>query len=229
MLDPNALLKPLDGYIVEDLDEADIVATDSITAAILDELADPVQAILSATGDEGITCTYIADPEDESTPGTLVFWPTPEDDDHTPEPHDARHADYSLHLSVFLAERDDDDVVYPAGVSMVLKLNEEGCELVKFLPPAVFEQLEFRIKGGSLPAGFAFLDDKDPIPVLPNMRKQFMKAISRAHDMTERRRGDFESVMAHYIWDNTEPVAHFGAVLTTLATLLAAVHHKAVS
>ena len=35
--------------------------------------------------------------------------------------------------------------------------------------------------------------------------------------------------MAHYIWDNTEPEAHFEAVLSTLATLLAAVHHKAVS
>lgn len=221
---PNDLLKPLDGYIVEDLADADIDATITIAASILENLAETVRPILDAVGDGDLDSRFIANRDDESTPGTMVFWPTGEDGVEDP-----RLADYSLHLSVFLSERDEDDVVYPPGFSMVLKLNEEGCELVKFLPPAVFEQLEFRIKGKTLPAGFAFLDDRETIPVLPNMRRQFLKAITRAHEVTEKRKGEFESVMAHYIWDNTEPEAHFDAVLATLATLLAAVHHKAVS
>ena len=132
-----------------------------------------------------------------------------------------------MRLAVFLSERDDSDVIYPAGFSMVLKLNESACELVKNLPPAVFERLEFQMKGGPLPGGFEFLDDSEHIPVLPNMRRQFLKAITRAHSVTAKKRSkEFEAVMVHYIWDNTEPQAHFEAVLSTLATLFVAIHHQ---
>ena len=78
-----------------------------------------------------------------------------------------------------------------------------------------------------LPGGFEFLDDSEHIPVLPNMRRQFLKAITRAHSVTAKKRSkEFEAVMVHYIWDNTEPQAHFEAVLSTLATLFVAIHHQ---
>jgi hypothetical protein len=228
MLDPNALLKPLDGYIVEDLTNADITATGAIAASILSDLADPVLKMLSVAQEtaEDITFEFFPDPDDESTPGTLIFWPATRTS-QTSKQEDARLAEYSLRLAVFLSERDDDDVIYPAGFSMVLKLNESACELVKDLPPAVFERLEFQIKGTSLPGGFEFLDDSEHLPVLPNMRRQFLKAITRAHSVTTKKRSkEFEAVMAHYIWDNTEPEAHFTAVLSTLATLFVAIHHQ---
>jgi hypothetical protein len=228
MLDPNTLLKPLNGYIVEDLTNADIAATGNIVASILQELAGPIGEMLSVVGDtaDDIASEYFPDPDDESTPGTLVFWPATRTR-HKNAQEDARQAEYSLRIAVFLSERDDDDVVYPAGFSMVLKLNESACELVKDLPAAVFERLEFQIKGSALPGGFEFLDDSEHLPVLPNMRRQFLKAITRAHAVTQKKRSkEFESVMAHYIWDNTEPQAHFGAVLSTLATLFVAIHHQ---
>jgi len=228
MLDPNALLKPLDGYIVEDMTNADIAASGKIAAGILRELAEPIAKMLSVAGDtaDDIASEFFPDPDDESTPGTLMFWPATRTSQKSTQ-EDARQAEYSLRVAVFLSERDDDDVVYPAGFSMVLKLNENGCELVKNLPPAVFERLEFQIKGTALPGGFEFLDDSEHLPVLPNMRRQFLKAITRAHSVTQKKRSkEFESVMAHYIWDNTEPEAHFGAVLSTLATLFVAIHHQ---
>lgn len=228
MLDPNALLKPLDGYIVEDLTNADIAATGAIAGSILTDLAAPVMKMLSVAGDtaDDISFEFFPDPDDESTPGTLVFWPATRTS-KTNRQEDARLAEYSLRLAVFLSEREDEEVIYPAGFSMVLKLNESACELVKDLPPAVFERLEFQIKGTSLPGGFEFLDDSEHLPVLPNMRRQFLKAITRAHSVTTKKRSkEFESVMAHYIWDNTEPEPHFAAVLSTLATLFVAIHHQ---
>jgi hypothetical protein len=228
MLDPNALLKPLDGYIVEDLTNADIAATGKIAASILNDLAAPVMKMLSVAGDtaDDITFEFFPDPDDESTPGTLIFWPATRTSQKSKQ-EDARLAEYSLRLAVFLSEREDEEVIYPAGFSMVLKLNESGCELVKDLPPAVFERLEFQLKGTSLPGGFEFLDDSEHLPVLPNMRRQFLKAITRAHSVTTKKRSkEFEAVMAHYIWDNTEPEAHFTAVLSTLATLFVAIHHQ---
>ncbi|MBF8177904.1 hypothetical protein [Herminiimonas contaminans] len=228
MLDPNALLKPLNGYIVEDLTNADIAATGAIAASILGDLAAPVLKMLSVAGDsaDDISLEFFPDPDDESTPGTLIFWPATRTSLKSSY-DDAYQAEYSLRLAVFLSERDDSDVIYPAGFSMVLKLNESACELVKNLPPAVFERLEFQMKGGPLPGGFEFLDDSEHIPVLPNMRRQFLKAITRAHSVTAKKRSkEFEAVMVHYIWDNTEPQAHFEAVLSTLATLFVAVHHQ---
>ncbi|WP_293776057.1 hypothetical protein [uncultured Oxalicibacterium sp.] len=228
MLDPHALLAPLDGYIVEDLSNADITTTGALAASILGELAEPVLKMLSVVGDSAndIAVEFFPDPDDEGTPGTLVFWPRTRTSD-TSTHEDASNAEYSLRLSVFLSEREDDDVIYPPGFSMVLKLNENGCELAKDLPPAVYERLEFQIKGSKLPMGFEFLDDSEHIPVLPNMRRQFLKAITRAHSVTaKKKRKEFEAVMAHYIWDNTEPDEHFGAVLQTLATLFVAIHHQ---
>lgn len=228
MLDPNALLKPLDGYIVEDLTNADIAATGKIVASMLRDLAGPIGKMLSVAGDSAndIACEFFPDPDDESTPGNLMFWPATRTSRENAQ-EDARQAEYSLRIAAFLSERDDDEVIYPPGFSMVLKLNEGGCELVKDLPAAVFERLEFQIKGNALPGGFEFLDDSEHLPVLPNMRRQFLKAITRAHSVTQKKRSkEFESVMAHYIWDNTEPQAHFGAVLSTLATLFVALHHQ---
>ncbi|MFC7298200.1 hypothetical protein [Herminiimonas aquatilis] len=228
MLDPNALLKPLDGYIVEDLTNADIATSSAIAASILSELAAPVLKMLSVAGDSAndISAEFFPDPDDESTPGTLIFWPATRTSNNSTR-DDAFNAEYSLRLAVFLSEREDEDVIYPAGFSMVLKLNESACELVKDLPPAVFERLEFQMKGGSLPNGFEFLDDSEHITVLPNMRRQFLKAITRAHSVTTKKRSkEFEAVMAHYIWDNTEPEAHFTSVLSTLATLFVAIHHQ---
>jgi hypothetical protein len=228
MLDPNALLKPLNGYIVEDLSNADIATTGAIAASILSDLASPVLKMLSVAGEsaDDISAEFFPDPDDESTPGTLIFWPTTRTSDISTR-DDAFNAEYSLRLAVFLSEREDEDVIYPAGFSMVLKLNENGCELVKNLPPAVFERLEFQMKGSPLPNGFEFLDDSEHITVIPNMRRQFLKAITRAHSVTAKKRSkEFEAVMAHYIWDNTEPETHFTSVLSTLATLFVAIHHK---
>jgi len=228
MLDPNELLSPLEGYIVEDLSNADIATTGAIAASILGELADPVLKMLSVAGDSAndISAEFFPDPDDESTPGTLIFWPRTRTSD-TSTHDDAFNAEYSLRLAVFLSEREDEDVIYPAGFSMVLKLNESACELAKDLPPAVYERLEFQMKGSKLPSGFEFLDDSEHIPVLPNMRRQFMKAITRAHSVTAKKKSkEFESVMVHYIWDNTEPDEHFASVLSTLATLFVAIHHQ---
>lgn len=228
-LDPNALLKPLDGYIVEDLSNADIATTGALAASILSELADPVLKMLTVAGDDAneIGIEFFPDEDDPGTPGTLIFWPrTRTSEESTYD--DAHNAEYSLRVAVFLSEREDSDVIYPAGISLVLKLEASACELVKALPPAVFERLEFQLKGTSLPSGFEFLDDSEHLPVLPNMRRQFLKAITRAHAVTtKKRRKEFEAVMLHYIWDNTEPVPHFGAVLSTLATLFVAIHQQA--
>lgn len=227
MPDPHALLKPLDAYIVEDLSNADIAATGKLAASILGQLSEPVLQLLEAAGiaDE-ISVEFFPDPDDESTPGTLIFWP-PTRTSETSTREDAFNAEYALRLAVFLSEREDEDVIYPPGFSMVLKLNESACELAKNLPPAVYERLEFQIKGGRLPNGFEFLDDSEHIPVLPSMRRQFLKAITRAHSVTAKKKSkEFEAVMAHYIWDNTEPDEHFSAVLTALATLFVALHHQ---
>src|SRR5690606_28445020 len=141
---------------------------------------------------------FFPDPNDESTPGTLIFW-SPTRTSATSTREDAFNAEYALRLAVFLSEREDEDVIYPPGFSMVLKLNESGCELAKDLPPAVYERLEFQIKGSRLPNGFEFLDDSEHIPVLPGMRRQFLKAITRAHAVTtKKKRKEFEAVMAHY-------------------------------
>lgn len=228
MPDPHALLKPLDTYIVEDLSSADIATTGKLAASILSELAEPVLDLLNAAGvaDE-ISVEFFPDPNDESTPGTLIFW-SPTRTSATSTREDAFNAEYALRLAVFLSEREDEDVIYPPGFSMVLKLNESGCELAKDLPPAVYERLEFQIKGSRLPNGFEFLDDSEHIPVLPGMRRQFLKAITRAHAVTtKKKRKEFEAVMAHYIWDNTEPDEHFSTVLTALSTLFVALHHQA--
>jgi hypothetical protein len=92
----------------------------------------------------------------------------------------------------------------------------------------VFEKLEFALKGSSLPKGFEFLDDVQHLPVMPGMRRQFLKAITRAHEVTAKsKRKDFEAVMLNYIWDETEPVKDFSAVLTTMTALFVAIHHQA--
>src|SRR3546814_18152163 len=85
---------------------------------------------------EDIALEFFPDPDDESTPGTLIFWPTTRTS-RTSTYDDAHEAEYSLRLSVFLSERDDLGAIYPAGFSMVLKLNASACELIKDLPPAV--------------------------------------------------------------------------------------------
>ena len=41
------------------------------------------------------------------------------------------------------------------------------------------------------------------------------------------RRKEFEAVMLNYIWDETEPVKDFSAVLSTMAALFVAVHRQA--
>ncbi|MES2535470.1 MAG: hypothetical protein V4632_06300 [Pseudomonadota bacterium] len=230
-LDPNALLKPLRSYIVEDLSGADTTITATLAAAALSDLAVPVLAMLSGAGTQAddVSLHFFPDPDDPSTPGNLFFWPTTRTSLESTYA-DAHTAEYSLRAAVFLSERDDDDVVYPAGISLVLKLQASACELVKKLPPAVFEKLEFQLKGSSLPKGFEFLDDSQHLPVLPNMRRQFIKAIDRAHAVTSKaRRAEFEAVMLHYIWDETEPVKDFSAVLSTLAALFVAIHQQAKS
>lgn len=229
ILSPNALLKPLDGYIVEDLTNADIASTGAITASILSDLAAPVLEMLSVAGGlaEDIAVEFFPDADDPGTPGNLFFWPTTRTSQQSTY-DDARRAEYSMRAAVFLSERDDSGVVYPAGFSLVLKLEASACELIRELPPAVFERLEFQLKGAALPNGFEFLDDSEHLPVMPNMRRQFLNAINRAHAVTaKKRRNEFESVMLHYIWDNTEPERDFSAVLSTLATLFLAIHQQA--
>lgn len=227
--DPNALLAPLARYIVEDLTNADAAASATLAANALDALSKPMLQLLADAGAEDISCQFFPDPDDPSTPGNLYIWPTTRTS-QTSVYDDAHNAEYALRVSIFLSEREDADVIYPPGFSLVLKLQESACELVQYLPPAVFEKLEFRLKGSSLPMGFEFLDDSQHMPVMPNMRRQFLKAIERAQTVTRKsKRGEFESVMLHYIWDETEPEKDFSAVLTTLIALFAAIHWKAQS
>jgi hypothetical protein len=227
--DPNVLLAPLRHYIVEDLSGADIAATGTLAAAALNQLADAVSAMLKQAGTPpaDISCQFFPDPDDETTPGNLYVWPITRTS-RSSTYDDAHHAEYSLRASVFLSERDEADTVYPAGISLVLKLQASACELVKELPPAIFERLEFELKRSGAPAGFEFLDDSQHLPVMPSMRRQFIKAIDRAHAVTAKaRRTEFEAVMLHYIWDETEPEEDFGAVLWTMAALFAAIHYQA--
>jgi hypothetical protein len=226
---PIALLKPLRHYIVEDLSGADLSATAALSATALGKLGATISTLLSNAGTEAqeISHQFFPDPDDETTPGNLYFWPTTRTSQDSTYA-DAHNAEYSLRASVFLSERDDADVVYPAGLCLLLKLQASACELVKKLPPSIFEKLEFQLKGSALPAGFAFLDDSQHLPVVPNMRRQFIKAIDRAYAVTAKaRRQEFEAVMLHYIWDETEPEKDFGAVLSTLVALFASIHHQA--
>ena len=127
MLDPNALLKPLNGYIVEDLTNADIAATGAIAASILGDLAAPVLKMLSVAGDsaDDISLEFFPDPDDESTPGTLIFWPATRTSLKSSY-DDAYQAEYSLRLAVFLSERDDSDVIYPVSYThLTLPTNRE--------------------------------------------------------------------------------------------------------
>lgn len=228
-LDPNALLKPIKNYIVEDLSNADIATSATLAAAILSELAVPVLKMLSGAGAQAddIALQFFPDPDDPSTPGNLYFWPTTRTSNESTYA-DAHNAEYSLRAAVFLSEKDDYGVVYPAGFNLLLKLQASACELVKQLTPSVFEKLEFQLKGASLPKGFEFLDDSQHLPLLPNMRRQFIKAIDRAHAVTAKtRRTEFEAVMLHYIWDETEPEKDFAAVLSTLTALFVAIHQQA--
>lgn len=228
-LDPNALLKPLKSYVVEDLSNADIATSATLAAATLSELAVPVLKMLSGAGAQAddIALQFFPDPDDPSTPGNLYFWPTTRTSKESAYA-DAHNAEYSLRAAVFLSERDDYGVVYPAGFNLLLKLQASACELIKQLSPSVFEKLEFQLKGASLPKGFEFLDDSQHLPLLPNMRRQFIKAIDRAHAVTAKaRRTEFEAVMLHYIWDETEPEKDFAAVLSTLAALFVAIHQQA--
>ena len=227
--DPNVLLAPLRHYIVEDMSGADTTAAGTLAAGALNQLAESITAMLKAGGTppEDISCQFFPDPDDETTPGNLYVWPITRTSS-TSTYDDAHDAEYSLRASVFLSERDDADNVYPAGITLVLKLQASACELVKVLPPAIFERLEFELKRSGTPAGFEFLDDVQHLPAMPNMRRQFIKAIDRAHAVTAKaRRTEFEAVMLHYIWDETEPEQDFGAVLWTMAALFAAIHYKA--
>ena len=228
-LNPNALLKPLQNYIVEDLSNADTINSAKIVASISNSLTEPVLKVMSEAGVEAdeISAQFFPDPDDPSTPGNLLFWPTTRTSQKNAQ-QDAGKAEYSMRVSIFLPERDDYGVVYPAGFTLVLKLEESACELLKQIPASVFETLEFQLKGSPAPAGFEFLDDSQHLPVMPNMRRQFLKAITRAHEVTNKgKRKNFEAVMLHYIWDMTEPEQHFQAVLSTLATLFVAVHQQA--
>jgi hypothetical protein len=228
-LDPNALLKPLKSYIVEDLSNADIAASGALAAATLSNLAVPVLNMLSDAGAQtnDIALQFFPDPDDPSTPGNLYFWPTTRTSKESAYA-DAHNAEYSLRAAVFLSERDDYGVVYPAGFNLLLKLQASACELINQISPSVFEKLEFQLKGASFPKGFEFLDDSQHLPLLPNMRRQFIKAIDRAHAVTAKaRRTEFEAVMLHYIWDETEPEKDFAAVLSTLAALFVAIHQQA--
>jgi hypothetical protein len=227
--DPNQLLAPLRHYIVEDLSSADMAATATLAATALERLADAISAMLAAGGApvSGVSHQFFPDPDDETTPGNLYFWPTTRTS-RSSTFEDASKAEYSLRAAVFLSERDEADNVYPAGISLVLKLQESACELIKNLPPAIFERLEFELKRSGAPAGFEFLDDSQHLPAMPNLRRQFIKAIDRAHSVTTKaKRAEFESVMLHYIWDETEPEQDFGAVLWTMTALFAAIHYQA--
>lgn len=228
-LNPNNLLKPLQGYIVEDLSNADTINSAKIVSSILNSLTAPVLNMMSGAGAEPdeIGVQFFPDLDDPSTPGNLLFWPTTRTSQNNAHA-DADQAEYSLRVSVFLSERDDYGVIYPAGFTLVLELEESACELVKQIPASIFETLEFQLKGSPPPAGFEFLDDSQHLPVMPNMRRQFLKAITRAHEVTNKgKRKSFEAVMLHYIWDMTEPEPHFHAVLSALATIFVAVHQQA--
>lgn len=228
-LKPNALLATLNAYIVEDLTHADTLTTATIAATILSDLAVPVLQMLTAAGaaTDDIAVEFFQDKDEPGTPGTLIFWPGTRTLNHSAF-DDAHGAEYSLRMAVFLPERDDDGAVYPAGFTLTLKLEASACELIEKLAPGTLEQIEAPFKGAPLPAGFEFLDDSEHVPVLPNMRRQFNKAISRAHAASNKRRGNrFEAVMLHYIWDRVEPEPHFDAVLQALAKLFVAVHLQA--
>ena len=228
-IDPLALLKPLAGYVVEDLSNADMAASASLAAAALSGLATPLLKVLAGAGPltDDIEFHFFPDSDDPSTPGNLYFWPKTRTT-RAGTFADASKAEYSLRAAVFLAERDDYGVVYPAGFNLLLKMEASACELVRGLPAAVFEKLEFALKGSSVPKGFEFLDDVQHLPLMPGMRRQFLKAITRAHEVTiKSKRKAFEAVMLNYIWDETEPVKDFGAVLSTMASLFVAIHHQA--
>lgn len=230
-INPLTLLKPLNGYIVEDLTNADMVASAALAASALSELAAPLLKMLAEAGGhtDDIALQFFPDPEDPSTPGNLFFWPTTRTSLSSTYA-DASSAEYSLRAAVFLSERDDYGAVYPAGFNLLLKMEASACELVRDLPAAVFEKLEFALKGGSLPKGFEFLDDIQHLPLMPGMRRQFLKAITRAHEVTVKsKRKAFEAVMLNYIWDDTEPMKDFNAVLSTMAALFVAIHHQAKS
>ena len=229
VLKPNSLLTILNTYIVEDLSNADTLTTSAIAAATLADLAVPVLQMLASAGanaDE-VAVEFFPDKDEPGTPGTLFFWHgTRSLEDNAWE--DAHRAEYSLRMAVFLPERDDDGAVYPAGFTLTLKLEASACELIEKMPAGVFDLLESDFKGAPLPVGFEFLDDSEHVPVLPNMRRQFIKAISRAHAASNKRRGNrFEAVMLHYIWDRIEPEQHFDAVLAVLAKLFVALHQQA--
>ena len=229
VLKPNTLLTTLNTYIVEDLSHADMVATATIAATTLSDLAVPVLQMLTTAGaaTDDIAVEFFPDKDEPGTPGTLFFWPATRTLDHSAF-DDAHGAEYSLRMAVFLPERDDDGAVYPAGFTLTLKLEASACELIEKLPATILEQIEAPFKGATLPAGFEFLDDSEHVPVLPNMRRQFVKAISRAHAASNKRRGNrFEAVMLHYIWDRIEPEHHFDAVLQALAKLFVAIHLQA--
>lgn len=229
VLKPNALLSVLNTYIVEDLTHADMVTTATIAATTLSDLAVPVLQMLTAAGaaTDDIAVEFFPDKDEPGTPGTLFFWPATRTLNHSAF-DDAHGAEYSLRMAVFLPERDDDGAVYPAGFTLTLKLEASACELIEQMPASTLEQIEAPFKGAALPAGFEFLDDSEHVPVLPNMRRQFVKAISRAHAASNKRRGNrFEAVMLHYIWDRIEPEHHFDAVLLALAKLFVAIHLQA--
>ena len=228
-INPIALIKPVSGYVVEDLSNADIATTATLASTALSSLAAPLLKMLTGAGTEtdDIALQFFPDPEDPSTPGNLFFWPTTRTS-RASTYADASKAEYSLRAAIFLPERDDYGVVYPAGFNLQLKLEASACELVRSLPAAVFEKLEFALKGSSPPKGFEFLDDVQHLPLMPGMRRQFLKAITRAHEVTTKsKRREFEAVMLNYIWDETEPVKDFGAVLSTMAALFTAIHHQA--
>ncbi|MES2831168.1 MAG: hypothetical protein V4695_04160 [Pseudomonadota bacterium] len=227
-IDPHPLLAPLSPYIVEDLSNADTAASAALAAAALDALSAPVLKMLSQFGaqSEDIAAQFFPDPDDPSTPGNLFFWPATRTSQSSAYA-DASSAEYSLRAAIFLSERDDFGAVYPAGFNFLLKLEASACELVRDMPSSVFERLEFALKGTSLPSGFEFLDDIQHLPLMPGMRRQFLKAITRAHEVTTKsKRKAFEAVMLNYIWDETEPVKDFSAVLSTMVSLLAAIHEQ---
>ena len=226
-LNPNALLKPLHDFVVEDLSNTGIIAATASVAAVLSALAAPVSAMLSAAGHdtEDIASAFFPNPGDPGTPGKLLFWPANGRDRSAEQAH---RADYSLRAAIFLSERDHTGVVYPAGFNLMLKMEAGACDLVRQIPASVFEQLEFQLKGIAVPGGFEFLDESQPRPAMPNMRRQFLKAIARAHEVTRiGQRPRFEAVILRYIWDECEPEKHFGAVLSTLAALFIAIHRQA--
>lgn len=228
--DPHTLLQPLTPFVAEEMSAEETHTASHLVADILGNLSAFVRQKLADAGatEDEVACEFFPDPDEPDSPGHVLFWPKDESgDDLSAEA--AQQAEYSLRLTAFLPEREDVDVVYPPGISMVLKFDADACELLQVLPPSVFEQLEFRLKGQA-PMGFEFLDDSQNIPVMPHMRRQFLKAIERAHAVTRKTgRKKFESVMLHYIWDEVEPQPDFAAVLSTLVSLFAAVHWKAMS